>query len=150
MIMTDTVLSAELTAEHSIELRYLPDEIKETPLVWVQIINLENDNVSWILQSREYVEKMKPEYGWKPALGLYELLYLAGEPEESTTLTRQHIRNYSVFWTTLVQQAMETYRILRETSESEAPPPRRRFSFEGQNASWSLDQENSYGPPEHP
>jgi len=128
MIITDTVLSAELTLEHNIHARHLPEEIRDTPLVWVQIINEENDNISWILQSRQYIEKMKPEYGWKPALGLYELLYLKVMNIKSITWSNGYVKDYKRLWDDLVINAMETYRLLVGEREEQPELPTRAWS----------------------
>jgi hypothetical protein len=149
MNITDTVLSAELTTEHQIESQYLPEEIRETPLVWVTVVDTNSGETSYILQSRQYVEKMKPEYGWRPALGFYELLFLRTNSVEEFHWSRDFVRNYDELWENLVTNAMENYRsLVHNASEREAPSINR---LRGITRNWTNGptlEEDIYGTPD--
>jgi hypothetical protein len=145
MNITETVLSAELTTEHGIEARFLPEPIRGTPLVWVILINTDTGDSEYVLQSRQYVEKFKPEYGWMPALGLYELMFLRTERTAEFHWTAEFVRSYEEFWNNLVSNALDTYHHLvdqaRSTEEHRTPRVGSRIRS---TANWTRGLE--YGP----
>ena len=134
MTLFDQILGWRETVDNDIREDYLPEQIRETPFVWVLNYNEESGNTEGVIFSRAYADKFKPEGERRPALGVYEMLMLISVNNNFTVRNQMTV---DTFWSELITCTLDAYGEIYRARQAEQvdtvrerPPGPSRLSYD--------------------
>jgi hypothetical protein len=150
MTITDMFVPVETLERYDLGEGHLPEEIQETAFVWLLSYDKKTDKEIPMLVSRSYVEKVQTTARIRPAVGVYEILWLASHyyrEKGCLNIDRPYLETVERLLNTFTSIALDHNQALRERASNVAYIESRR---EGAHVFDDVEEFDTAPPPSRP